>query len=100
MKLNLNYFNFKLITDAQRVMRGTLPFSEDTSEHGSLFATSAFRGLKEAIPDSSTSTFAYCRFGLASPINMCGINEFVADLYGLADAASDLILFELVGAVA
>ena len=48
---------------ADRSIQGTPQFGEDTSEHGSLFATSAFNQLKSAIPDSSMVTFAYCRLG-------------------------------------
>ena len=47
---------------ADKSVRGTLPFAEDCVEHGSLWATSAFDGLKKSIPDSSMVTFAYCRF--------------------------------------
>jgi len=48
---------------ADRSVRGTPQFGEDTKDHGSLFATSAFSSLRKEIPDSSLATFAYCRLG-------------------------------------
>jgi len=48
---------------ADRSIRGTPQFGEDTKEHGSLFATSTFKQLQDTIPDSSMATFAYCRLG-------------------------------------
>ena len=47
---------------ADRSIRGANQFSEDVSMHGAVFATDAFKRLTSAIPLSSKSTFAYCRF--------------------------------------
>ena len=48
---------------ADRSIPGTKQYGEDTAKHGSIWATSLFKQLRDAIPDSSTVTFAYCRFG-------------------------------------
>ena len=47
---------------ADRSIVGTNQYSRDLEMHGSLFATSAFKKLQAAIPDSSMCTFAQCRF--------------------------------------
>ena len=44
-------------------IKGTLAYSKDTKDHGSLWATTGFKNLKLSIPDSATCSFAYCRFG-------------------------------------
>ena len=48
---------------ADRSIPGTKQYGNDTTKHGSIWATSPFKQLKDAIPDSSMVTFAYCRFG-------------------------------------
>ena len=47
---------------ADRSIVGSNQYSRDMEMHGSLFATSAFKKLRAAIPDSSMCTFAQCRF--------------------------------------
>ena len=47
---------------SDRSIKGSNQYSEELALHGSVFATSAFHRLQSAIPDSSTCTFAQCRF--------------------------------------
>ena len=47
---------------ADRSIMGTAQYASDMRDHGSLWATSPFRRLKDAIPLSSTCTFAMCKF--------------------------------------
>ena len=50
---------------SDRSIRGTPQFMADVS-HGSFFATSQFKKLMKAIPNSSMATFANCRFDATS----------------------------------
>jgi len=49
---------------SDRTISGTPQYMPEFADrHGSLFATSAIRRLREAIPSMSTCTFASCQFG-------------------------------------
>ena len=67
---------------ADRSEKDTVFYAEDLSDHGSLFNTSAFLRLKEAIPLSSRCTLAQCRVG--------GQSQKYTTLWYTNDAASVL----------
>ena len=48
---------------ADKSVPNTLPYGEDTKNHGSIWATSHFKDLKASIPNGSIVTFSFCRFG-------------------------------------
>jgi hypothetical protein len=48
---------------ADRSIPGTVQFSPDKSNHGSIFQTATFQRLEAAIGPCSSCTFAQCRFG-------------------------------------
>ena len=47
---------------ADRSVKGSNAYQKDVSNHGSLWATSQFKSLKDSIPLSSMCTFAQCMF--------------------------------------
>lgn len=48
---------------ADSSIKGSVPFSEHLSNHGSIFATSEFARLRDTVIPSALSTFAQCRLG-------------------------------------
>ena len=48
---------------ADKSVPNTLPYGEDTKNHGSIWATSHFKDLKFSVPNRSMVTFSFCRFG-------------------------------------
>ena len=65
---------------SDRSVKGSNAYQKDVSNHGSLWATSQFKSLKDSIPLSSMCTFAQCMFN-------GGIKQKYTTLWYTNDAA-------------
>ena len=65
---------------SDRSIKGSNAYQDDVSNHGSLWATSQFKALKESIPLSSMCTFAQCMFNR-------GVTQKYTTLWYTNDAA-------------